>query len=188
MTSMNFTQDALAAAAAEGVRQCVVIGSRPEVDFDKSADAMFEVFAITEHQPAGSPATFLSTQFSTEALETALEKTNFDKSKPSFFVWLGEARYSTVHAVLATLSFIASLPKGTAVVLDYVAECTPRGSRSHAALDALASRISAAGRVKYLIQPQAVTTLLRSLGFQKVTEPAQEEVKDCGRRFVTAVV
>jgi O-methyltransferase involved in polyketide biosynthesis len=108
-------------------------------------------FAVTEQQLADSVATFIPTQFSSEPLDTALEKANFDKSKPSFFVWLGGARYSTIHAVVATLSFIASLPRGSAVVLDYIADCTSLGSLRPTALGALASRIAMAGSVKHLI-------------------------------------
>lgn len=68
-------------------------------------------------------------------------------------VWLGGVRYSTVHTVIATLSYIASLPRGSAVLLDYVAECSSLDSLSHTALGALASRISVKGGVKYLIHP-----------------------------------
>ncbi len=188
MSSIHFTKSAVAAALARGVRQCVVIGPGPEEDFDKSPDAKFELFAVAEQQPAGWPATFVPTQFSTEALETALEKSNFDKSKPSFFVWLGGARYSTVHAVIATLKFIASLPRGSAVVLDYIAQRALLGSRRHTALDALASRVPVAGSIERLIQPQAVILLLRSVGFQDIVELPPEEVKGCGRRLVSAVV
>jgi hypothetical protein len=44
MSPISFAKSALAAAVARGIRQCVVIGPRPEEDFDRSPDAIFEMF------------------------------------------------------------------------------------------------------------------------------------------------
>ncbi len=136
--------------------------------FKSSPDPTLRVFAVDEEQSSDSPATFVPTQFASETLATALERSDFDKLKASLFIWLGGAGYRTVDAVIASLAFIASLPKGSGVVFDYVAERTSLGSLTHAALDALASRILVAGgSVKYLIQPQAVAAMLRGLGFHR---------------------
>jgi O-methyltransferase involved in polyketide biosynthesis len=119
----------------------------------------------------------------------ALEKSNFDKRKASLFVWLGGVGYRTVEAALASLAFIASLPKGSGVVFDYAVERTSLGSLTHTALDALASRILVAGgSVKYLIQPQAVEAMLRGLGFQQIVDLVQEGLPDCGGHLVSALV
>ena len=171
MSLIHFAKAELSAAITRGVRQCVLIGSRPSEAFKSSPDQTLQVFSVEEEQ-----------------LSEALEKSDFDKRKASLFVWLGGAGYRTIDAVLAGLAFIASLPKGSGVVFDYAAERTSFGSLTHTALDALASRISVAGGVKYLIQPQAVVALLRGLGFQQIVDLAPEESPASGAHLVSAVI
>ncbi len=191
MNSIHFAKAELASAIARGVRQCVVIGSRAQLReaLKSSPDQNLQVFAVDEEQALDSPATFVATQFASEALATALEKSDFDKLKATLFVWLGGAGYRTVEAALASLAFIASLPRGTAVVFDYAAERTSLGPLTDTALDALASHISVArGSVKHLIQPQAVTAMLRGFGFQNIVDQAQGELPVSGRHLVSASV
>jgi hypothetical protein len=163
MSSLHFTKSEWAAAIARGVRQCVVL-SWPlplRETFENPPDAQVQMFAL--YGQGDSP----------ETLAAALEKSGFDKLKASLFVWLGDAGHRTVDAAICSLAFIASLPKGSAVIFDYAVERTALGDVTRTALDALASRISLpGGSVKYLIQPQAVETLLRGLGFQQVVDHA----------------
>ncbi|MFZ0590792.1 MAG: hypothetical protein WAM39_09935 [Bryobacteraceae bacterium] len=191
MSSINFTESEMASAVARGIRQCVVIGSQPPLHeaFRRSSGPSVQVFAVDEDPLSDSPAIFVPTQFVSETLAAALEKSDFDKLKASLFVWLSGAGYRTVDAVISTLAFIASLPRGSGVVFDYVVERTSLGSLTHTALDALASRILVAGgSVKYLIQPQAVAAMLRGLGFQHVVDMPQEELPVSGGHLVRAVV
>ena len=188
MSLLHFAKTELAAAIARGVRQFVVIGSQPALREDfRNQDV--QVFAVDEEQPSDSIVTFVPTQFASETLATALEHSPFDARKASLFVWLGDAGYRTVDAVLGGLAFIASLPGGSGVVFDYAAEGSQVGTLAHTALDALASRISlAGGTVKHLIEPQAVTAMLRGLGFQKIVDLAQDELPLSGGHLVSAVV
>jgi O-methyltransferase involved in polyketide biosynthesis len=190
MSSINFIKTQLAAASVRGVHQCVVVGSRPLLceAFKSSPNPPLQVFTMHEEQPSVSPATFVPAQFASETLATTLEKSDFDKQKASLFIWLGGAGYRTLDAVLASLAFIASLPKGSEVVFDYAVERTSLRSLTHTALDALASRVSLAGSVKYFIQPQAVAALLRSLGFQHIVDLAHEEMAAGSGHLVSAVV
>lgn len=187
MSSIDFIKAELAAALARGVCQCVVVGSQPlsREAFKGSGDQSLQVFTVNEDQPSLSPTTFVPAQFGSEALATKLEKSDFDKRKASLFIWLGDAGYRTIDAVIAGLSFIASLPSGSGVVFDYAEERTSLGTVAHTALDALASRIYLAGAVKYLMQPQAVAAMLRGLGFQQVADVSQS-VR--GGHLVSAVV
>jgi O-methyltransferase involved in polyketide biosynthesis len=133
------------------------------------------VFVVDERVGCEPEATFVPTQFDSETLAAALEKSDFDKLKASLFVWLGGAGYRALDGVMGTLGFIASLPKGTGVVFDYVAERSGLSSITGTALDALASKISlSSGSVKYLIQPQAVAALLSGLGFREVADLAND--------------
>lgn len=188
MSSITFIQTELAGAIARGVRQCVVIGSPEPLreTLASSADEALQVFAVTEERPPDSPATFVFTEFASESLASALERSEFDKLKASLFVWLGGA-YRTFDAVMSTLAFIASLPKDSGVLLDYSVERTSLATLN--ALDALASRISEHnGGIKHLIHPQALAALLRGLGFRRVLDLDQGGPAPVGSHLVSAVV
>jgi O-methyltransferase involved in polyketide biosynthesis len=191
MSSLNFAKSELAAAINRGVRQCVVIGSRLPLReaFKVSQNENLEVFAVGEEEPSDSPVTFVPTEFASEALSAALEKSNFDKLKATLFVWIGEAGYRTVDAVMDSLAFISSLPRGSGVVFDYTAESTTPGPQTYTALDALASRIRlAGGNIKHLIQPQAVAAMLRGFGFQNIVDLSREELPNTAGHLVSAVI
>jgi O-methyltransferase involved in polyketide biosynthesis len=191
MSFIDFANTELTAAIARGVRQCVVIGLRPpwREAFNNSPEKILQVFEVDEEQPSDSSATFVPTQFASEALAATLEKSDFDKLKASLFVWFGGAGYRTLDAAMASLGFIASLPKGSGVVFDYAVERTYPGSPTDTALDALASRIGlAGGTVKHFIQPQAVAAMLRGLGFQKIVDLVHNELPVGGGHLVSAVV
>jgi O-methyltransferase involved in polyketide biosynthesis len=179
MSQTNFIKKELAAALARGVRQCVVIASRPLLleAFSTHPDPTMQVFVVDEDSISNRSATFVPTDFASEPLAAALEKSDFDKFKSSLFIWLGGAGYLAVDDVMSSLAFIASLPKGTGVLFDYVADRTSLGFLPETALDALASRISLpVGGVKHLIQPQAVAAMLYGLGFGEVVDWAKREL------------
>ncbi len=191
MSSLHFAKNEITAALARGVRQCVLIGSRSVARelVENCPDQDLHVFAVDEEQADDSAATFVATKFSCEALDAALQKSDFDKRKASLFVWLGGAGYRTVDAALASFAFIASLPKGSGVVFDYAAERTAPPSLTRTALDALATSITVAGgRIKYLIQPQAVANLLNGLGFQRIVDLAEEGLAGGGGHLVSATI
>jgi O-methyltransferase involved in polyketide biosynthesis len=191
MSHINFIKTELAAAIARGARQCVLIASGPPLQevFCTSTDHTLRVFVVDEGASSNPSATFVPTYFTAETLAAALEKSDFDKLKASLFVWLGGAGYRAAEGVMASLAFIASLPEGTGVVLDYVAERTSLSSLSATTLDALASRISlSGGKVKHLIQPQAVAAMLYGLGFRQVVDLAKQEVLLSDGHLVSAVI
>jgi O-methyltransferase involved in polyketide biosynthesis len=191
MSQINFMKKELAAALARGVRQCVVIASRPLLmeAFNAQPAPTLQVFAVDEVSVFNPSATFIPTRFATEPLAAALEKSDFDKFKSSFFIWLGGAGYRALDGVMSSLAFIASLPKGTGVVFDYVADRTSLGFLPETALDALASRISLpVGGVKHVIQPQAVAAMLHGLGFRQVVDLAKQELHLNSEHLISASI
>ena len=190
MSPNRFLNTEFAAALARGVRQCVIVGSRPALGeaFENPTEQELRVFAVDEDGPPDSPASFVPAQFDSETLATALERSGFDRRKASLFVWLGGAKYRTVEAAMSSLAFIASLPKGSGVLLDYAVERTSVTSLADTALDTLATRVcGAGGRIKHLIQPEAVAAMLSGFGFQKIVDQALEELP-IGGHLVSAVL
>ena len=124
MSFLTFAKAEFEAATARGVKQCVLLGSKPD---------------ILEPVAAGASIQFFD-GVAPETMATVLDKSGFDSLKATLFVWLGGAGAHTAETAMSTLAFVASLPKGSGVLLDYVAERSSLGSRTHSALDALASR------------------------------------------------
>ena len=152
MSLLDFTKNALTAAMARGVHQCIVIGS------SASVPETLQVFAVNE--------------ITSDTLPSALKESNFDEQEPSLILWLGGKGYKTIEAMIDSLRFIASLPKGTGLLLNY------------SALSTLASKFSdAGGTVKSLIDPQAVKALLLGVGFHEI-----EDFPGDLRHLVTALV
>jgi len=190
MNRAHLTKTELASAIARGVRQLVFIGSQKSLSLDvpNAADGSLQLFTVDEENTADCATTFIPTQFQSEELACALSRSDFDRLRTSLFIWLGDASYRTVDAALSTLSFIASLPKGSGVIFDYAAERTSAALCSGTALDALASRVSCAGAVKHMIQPQAVAAMLRSLGFGHMADHVDEDFAQLDGHIVTALV
>lgn len=191
MSYINFTKTELAAAVARGVRQCVVIASRPPLRdaLSTSSNPSLRVFAMDEDVVPKSSATLVPTRFADETLAAALEKSDFDQLKASLFVWLGGAGYRALESVMASLAFIASLPKGSGVVFDYAAKHLSLGPPTETAMDALASRVSlSGGNFKHIIQPPAVAAMLHGLGFRQIVDLAEKEVPVSDGHLVSAVV
>ena len=191
MNRSHFTRIELASALARGVRQLVFIGAHQKAreEVSNTSDTTLQLFAVDEQEPADCTLTFVPTQFESEKLAAALSRSNFDRLNASLFIWFGDATYRTMEAALSTLSFVASLPKGSGVIFDYATERSPLGSVAGTALDALASRVCCTGdAVKHLIHPQAVAAMLRSLGFGHTTDHIDEDLSPLDRHLVSALV
>jgi O-methyltransferase involved in polyketide biosynthesis len=191
MNCSYLSGNVLASALERGVRQLVFIGSQKTASEAAAAqpDTVLQVFAVDEREPAAQAVTFVPTRFESEGIATALARSNFDKFKASLFIWFGDASYRTQEAALSTLSFIASLPKGSGVMFDYAAERRTPPTMAGTALDVLASKVScASGVVTHLIQPQAVAAMLRGLGFGHMTDQMDEDLSLFDRHIVSALV
>src|SRR5689334_21515626 len=121
MNCAQLTRMELSYAVARGVRQLVLIGipGKPRVEVTDDSGDSLQVFAVDEQDRNDFGATFVPTRFQSELLSSALGRSSFDKLKASLLIWLGDACYQTAEAILCTLSFISSLPKGSGVIFDY---------------------------------------------------------------------
>ena len=123
----RYTEEALSAAVARGVRQYVQIGAgfdsfslrRPpfsrgitvyEVDHPATQD--LKLRRLSEcgvAMPVGT--TFIASDLVQEDVGTALQRSNFNFNEPAFFSWLGVTIYLTRDANIASLRAIADCAK-----------------------------------------------------------------------------
>lgn len=158
----RYTEDALHAAVARGVRQYVMIGAgfdsyalrKPPVASDV---AVFEVDhpatqTLKRQRLADCgitpPSTlhFLPADLSNESLCAVLARSSFRPGEPAFFSWLGVTMYLTREANLASLRAIAeSGAPGSQLVFTYLDDTVFRQERVPTMFSELQRAVSALG-------------------------------------------
>lgn len=137
ITRSRYTEDALGAAFARGVRQYVLIGAgfdsyalrRPAqakdlqvFEVDHPATQALKIRRIVECGiTVESGVHFVSADLAREGLDVALSRTSFNRSVPTFFSWLGVTMYLTRAANMAALkSIVDCSAAGSELVFSYI--------------------------------------------------------------------
>lgn len=157
----RYTEDALAEAAARGVRQYVIVGAgfdafsirRPSFareleifELDHPATQAFKrerIAALDVSLPES--VHFISVDFRHEGVDDALRRSSYRSDIPAFFAWLGVTTYLPLDANWATLRAMASVAApGSELVFTYIdakafdpAHMTPTMERLRAGAAAL---------------------------------------------------
>jgi len=177
----RFSEDALAASVARGVRQVVVLGAGLDTFSLRNPFAEKDVRVFEVDHPATQawkrerleqagialPAllTFAPVDFERQGLAEGLANAGFDRNRPAFFQWLGVVPYLTREAIWATLDYIAGVP-ASAVVFDYTEPFENHAPERRANLMATAERAAARGEPWLsFFNPGELSALLRDRGF-----------------------
>jgi methyltransferase (TIGR00027 family) len=185
----RYAEDELAHAVAQGAEQYVVLGAGLDTFAYRNSHPALQVFEVDHPAtqawkreqleaaeiPLPPSLTFVPVDFERQALDTGLKDCGFDVRKPAFFSWLGVTPYLTHDACMNTLSFIAHMPAGSAVVFDFAVDRSLLNLGQRMALDALARRVAAAGEpFQLFFRPTQLQDELKRLGFRR-TEFLQGE-------------
>jgi methyltransferase (TIGR00027 family) len=191
-------EEALAEAVRRGVRQYVVLGAGLDTfayrnPYPASQLRVFEVDhpatqAWKRRQlAAGSIALpdsliFVSVDFESETLPQQLTRAGFRADEPAFFSWLGVTMYLSRAAVLATLGYVAGLPRGSGIVFDYAVPPATLDLIRRVVVRAVMRRVAAAGEPwKSFFEPRELARELHSLGFRYLADLGPEQLN--GRFF-----
>lgn len=185
----RYAEDALAAAAARGVAQYVLVGAGLDSFCVRqppyaSALAIFEVDhpasqALKRERLAGvavpSNVRFAAADLARESLADALGRAGFCATVPAFFSWLGVTIYLTREANVATLRAIASCAApGSELVFTYFDQRVLDARIPH--VEAMRERRAAMGEPWVSgFDPTTLAAELRDLGLlliEDVTGPA----------------
>ena len=187
----RYAEDELAGAVANGVRQYVVLGAGLDTFAYRNphAAAGLRVFEVDhpatqawkqeQLQATGIPVpaamAFVSADFERETLAEALRRAPFQFGAPAFFSWLGVVPYLTNQALDETLSFIASLPPASGVVLDYAVPRTSLNAAECLALDALSARVARVGEpFRLFLDPAQLAARLHQTGFRHLEDMGRD--------------
>jgi methyltransferase (TIGR00027 family) len=189
----RIAEEALDAALARGIRQYVVLGAGLDTfayrnPYPPTALRVFEVdhpatqeWKLTLLAQAGIPLpdslSRVPVDFECDTLAGALAAGGFDRSTPSFFSWLGVTMYLSAPAVTATLSYIAALPRGSAVVFDYAVPPQSLGPARRAFYRGRLLRVAAAGEPwRSFFVPAQLDAELAALGFTRREDLGPEQL------------
>src|SRR5712671_3872420 len=156
----RFSEDALAACVARGVRQVVVLGAGLDTFALRNPYADLGVCVFEVDYPATQQwkrerlneaglvipglLTFAPVDFERQSLADGLKAAGFRSDRPAFFQWLGVVPYLTREAVSATLHFIVGVPDAE-VVFDYAEPFEHHPADRRANVMAIAARPASLG-------------------------------------------
>lgn len=182
----RFAEEVLAQAIRNGVQQVVILGAGLDTyAYRSSLDPAVRIFEVDHPAtqawkrqrladgsiPVPESLTFAPVDFEHETLPDGLAAAGFDRSRETFFTWLGVVPYLTEQAFWSTLGFIAGLPNGAHVVFDYSDPPETFSSELRVEHDRRAAHVAALGEawVSYL-EADALKARLTALGFAEVED------------------
>lgn len=131
----RFSEDRLLAALDRGVRQVILLGAGFDtfalrhpglvptlrfVEVDHPDSQAFKRLRIAATGLRTPDVQYVAVDFDVQDLASELLAAGVSSNEPTFFAWLGVTQYITRSASTETLSFIASHPAGSEVVLDVI--------------------------------------------------------------------
>jgi methyltransferase (TIGR00027 family) len=189
----RLAEDQLAAAAARGLKQYVVLGAGLDTFAYRNPLAQVSVFEVdfpatqqwkrsllaAASIPIPANLTFVPLDFEHMTLAEGLASAGFDATQPAFFGWLGVVPYLSLPAFQSTLATIGRLPAGSGVCFDFAQPPEAIEPRYLRAFQALAARVAAAGEpFRLFFTPQQLRHEFRAAGFTRIEIRTAGELND----------
>jgi methyltransferase (TIGR00027 family) len=189
----RLAEDQLAAVAAQGLTQYVVLGAgldtfayrnpfQPvrvfEVDFPATQQWKRTLLAAALI-PIPANLTFVPLDFEHMTLAEGLAAAEFDATQPAFFGWLGVVPYLSLPAFRSTLETIGRLPAGSGVCFDFAQPAESLQPEYLPVFQALAARVAAAGEpFRLFFTPRQLEQEFRTAGFTRIEIRTPGELND----------
>jgi methyltransferase (TIGR00027 family) len=186
----RFSEEAMAACVARGVRQVVILGAGLDTFALRNPYAGVTVYEIDypatqawkrdrlAQVSVALPASliFAPIDFERQSLGEGLSASGFRADEPAFFQWLGVTPYLTREAIVSTLDFVASIA-GSEVVFEYAElfENYPPAMRAN--LVAIAESAAARGEPWLsLFDPPDMAALMQARRFAEFEDVTRAEL------------
>ena len=186
----RFSEEAMAACVARGVRQVVILGTGLDTfslrnphagvtvyEIDHPATQAWKRQRLAQAGVALPPSlTFAPVDFERQSLAEGLAVAGFRADEPAYFQWLGVVPYLTREAIIATLDLIARI-KAAEVVFDYAEPFENFPPAMRANLTSIAERAAALGEPWLsMFDPPDMATLLRARRFAVFQDVTRAEL------------
>jgi methyltransferase (TIGR00027 family) len=179
----RFAEDSVAAAVAASVRQVVILGAGLDTFAYRNPYSYLRVFEVdhpatqawkrerlaTAGIDLPETLTLVPVDIETQTLAAGLESSEFTRTEPAIFGWLGVVLYPTPSAVHTTLEYIAGQAQPVEVVFDYLQPVDNDEDRED--LRARADRLASVGEPLFsYFTPDEIARQLRALGFTYIED------------------
>jgi methyltransferase (TIGR00027 family) len=183
----RYTEDQLAAAAASGTAQYVILGAgldsfayrRPDAlrglkifEIDHPSSQAWKRARLAELGVEAQPTLhFVPIDFERETLTAGLDAGGVDRRAKAFFSWLGVTQYLTRDAVLKALREIVSTTvAGSEIVATIIVPASTLNRAESELVAALSARTASVGEPWLsFFEPQEMITLMEQAGFVNVS-------------------
>ncbi|WP_334186897.1 class I SAM-dependent methyltransferase [Noviherbaspirillum sp.] len=191
----RIAEDELHQAVKRGVPQYVVLGAGLDTfayrnpypastlrvfEVDHPATQAWKRTLLDEAQiPLPDSLRFVDIDFESQSLAERLHAAGFNAGEPAFFSWLGVTMYLSNDAVMHILRHVASGPKGSGIVFDYVLDYASRNLVGRLFLHALAYRFARLGEPWIgFFQPHDLMTRMKAMGFAEMEDIGTEQLNE----------
>ncbi len=189
----RFAEEEVARAVAAGVRQYVVLGAGLDTfayrnPHDEAGLNVYEIDHPSTQQwkrqlledagivlPRG--LTFVPVDFEHGTLAQGLAAAGFQADRSACFSWLGVTMYLSEAAIMETLGFIASMPKGSSITFDFRAPSSMLNPVERVISKVMARRVAAIGEPWIsAFEPVILRNKVLALGFGEVVTYEPDEL------------
>jgi methyltransferase (TIGR00027 family) len=185
----RYAEDKLAQAVIKGIRQYVLLGAGLDTFAHRNPHPSVRVFEVDHPAtqqwkrnllalsglPEPSNLRYVPIDFERQSFTYEMQSSGLDLGAPIIFAWLGVVMYLSHSAFRATLDFIAALPTGSGVIMDYG---LPRHALPPSELESrnlLAARVESIGEpFQLFFTPEQMAAELTA--FQLVEDLDPEEI------------
>ena len=191
-TRSRYTEDRLAAAAARGVTQYVLLGAGLDT-FAWRSPLAAQVRVIEADQPgtqqwkrdrlaaaglrARGDVRFAAVDLTSGMLDAALTRAGLDLSRPALISWLGVIMYLSRDAVAATLAALSRCAPGTELVAEYLVPDDLQDDQGRTYTRLVAPAAAERGEPwRTFLRPDDMSALLAAHGFAPLAHVTQREV------------
>jgi methyltransferase (TIGR00027 family) len=181
----RYAEDELAQAVRRGVTQFVILGAGLDTFGYRNPFPNLRVFEVdhpatqewkrqrlhAEGIAIPDSVTYAAVDFNTETLADGLGAANFKAAEPAFFSWLGVTMYLEPQTVLDTLRLVQTLHADNGVVFDYTVPRHLLNTVGKLVLDAIMSRVAAAGEpFRGFFIPTELSAALSQIGYRHIED------------------
>lgn len=192
----RLVEERITAGLENGLQQLVIMGAGLDSTAYRLSESLSDIDVFEVDHPATQAwkrarlkdtgitipgnLTYVAFDFENQTLAEALSAGGVKSDAMSLFPWLGVQPYLTPEAVKATVSVMGSFPKGSELVMDYVAPSYELDDdETDQGLKRLGETVSKMGEpFLSLYTPQDLEALLRDVGFGHVSFPTAKELRD----------
>jgi methyltransferase (TIGR00027 family) len=181
----RYAEDQLADAVHRGVTQFVILGAGLDTFGYRNPYPNLRVFEVdhpatqewkrqrlrAESITIPDSVTYAAVDFNTQTLADGLHAAKFQAAEPAFFSWLGVTMYLEPQTVLDTLRLIHTMSPENGVVFDYTVPRHLLNTVGKLVLDAIMSRVAAAGEpFRGFFVPAELSAALTQIGYRHIED------------------